>query len=116
MDSQEVAEPATAQVSAIGRKAGRGLRWTLFGTLATKIGSFVMSLILARLLVPEDFGLYAIALTATQFVIHVNDVGIIAATVQWRGRIEDMAATPTTPPIAFHAARDVLVWVAAPAF
>src|SRR2546430_2082464 len=75
-----------------------------------------VSWILARLLVPEDFGLYAIALTATQFVIHVNDVGIIAATVQWRGRIEDMAATATTLAIAFSAAWYVLFWLVAPAF
>jgi O-antigen/teichoic acid export membrane protein len=116
-DSQEIVDTGAAEhVSTIGRKAGRGLRWTLFGTLATKVGSFAMSLVLARLLVPEDFGLYAIALTATQFVIHVNDVGIIAATVQWRGRIEDMAATATTLAIVFSAAWYVLFWLAAPAF
>ena len=103
-------------VTTIGRKAGRGLRWTLFGTLATKAGSFVMSLVLARLLVPEDFGLYAIALTATSFVIHVNDVGIIAATVQWRGKLEDMAATASTLAIVFSAGWYAIFWVAAPAF
>lgn len=99
---------------AIGRKAGRGLRWTLFGTLATKAGSFVMSLVLARLLVPHDFGLYAIALAATQFVMHVNDLGIIAATVQWRGRLEDMAPTASTLAIGFSAAWYALFWFAAP--
>jgi O-antigen/teichoic acid export membrane protein len=103
-------------VSTIGRKAGRGLRWTLFGTLVTKVGSFAMSLVLARLLVPEDFGLYAIALTATQFVIHVNDVGIIAATVQWRGKLEDMAATASTLAILFSAGWYAIFWFAAPAF
>ncbi len=108
--------PGTGTVTTIGRKAGRGLRWTLFGTLLTKAGSFVMSLVLARLLVPEDFGLYAIALTATQFVIHVNDVGIIAATVQWRGRLEDMAATASTLAVVFSAGWYAVFWFAAPAF
>jgi PST family polysaccharide transporter len=108
-------EPAS-KVSVIGRKAGRGLRWTLFGTVVTKLGSFVMSLVLARLLVPEDFGLYAIALTAMQFVIHVNDVGIIAATVQWRGKLEDMAATASTLALLFSAGWYAVFWFAAPAF
>lgn len=104
------------QADAIGRKAGRGLRWSLFGTLVNKLGSFAMSLVLARLLVPEDFGLYAIALAATQFVMHVNDVGIIAATVQWRGKLEDMAPTAATMALLFSAAWYALFWVAAPSF
>lgn len=109
-------ETAEAQVSTIGQQAGRGLRWALFGTLATKAGSFVMSLVLARLLVPEDFGLYAIALAATQFVMHVNDVGIIAATVQWRGKLADMAPTASTLAVLFSAGWYAIFWVAAPAF
>ena len=56
-------EPA-AQVSEIGRKAGRGLRWALSVTVLVKFGSFGLGLILVRLIVPQDFGLYAVALAA----------------------------------------------------
>lgn len=101
---------------AIGHKAGRGLRWSLLGTLATKVGSFAMSLVMARLLVPEDFGLYAIALAATAFVMHVNDVGIIAATVQWRGKLEDMAATASTLALVFSVGWYAIFWMGAPYF
>ncbi|GLW08800.1 hypothetical protein Misp01_39300 [Microtetraspora sp. NBRC 13810] len=103
-------------VATIGRKAGRGLRWSLVGTLVTKAGSFVMGLVLARLLAPEDFGLYAIALAATAFVMHVNDVGIIAATVQWRGRLEEMAPTATVMAVGFSVAVYGIFWFAAPGF
>jgi PST family polysaccharide transporter len=82
-----------SHAATVGRQAGRGLRWALAGTVVGKLGSFVMSLVLARLLVPEDFGLFAIALAATQFAMHVNDMGVIAATVQWRGRVEDIIPT-----------------------
>src|SRR4051794_32803989 len=84
-------DKSAAEVSAIGRRAGHGLSWALGGTLLAKAGGFVVSLVMVRLLAPEDFGLYAVALAATAFVIHVNDMGIIAATVQWRGKVEDMA-------------------------
>jgi PST family polysaccharide transporter len=80
------------------------------------LGSFAVSLVLARLLVPQDFGIYAIALAATQFAMHVNDMGIIAATVQWRGRVEDMVPTGTTMALLFSAGWYVLFWFAAPAF
>ena len=107
---------ASDHVSSIGRKAGRGLRWALFGTVVAKLGSFVMSLVLARLLAPGDFGLYAVALSATMFAMHVNDMGIIAAVVQWRGRIEDMVATAASMALLFSVGWYALFWFAAPAF
>jgi O-antigen/teichoic acid export membrane protein len=103
-------------VGSIGRQAGRGLRWSVVGNMVTKVASFAMGLVLARLLAPSDFGIYAIALAATQFVMHVNDAGIIAATVQWRGKLEDMAPTATTLAIVFSVGVYGLFWVLAPAF
>ncbi|MDT5032646.1 MAG: hypothetical protein QOC94_2817 [Actinoplanes sp.] len=100
----------------IGRQAGRGLRWSLLGTLAAKVGSFAMGLVLARLLAPEDFGTFAIALAATAILMRINDVGLIAATVQWRGRLEDMAPTATTMAAIFGALVYGLFWFAAPTF
>ena len=99
-----------------GKRAGRGFGWALTGNLVYKLGSFAVSLVLVRLLAPHDFGLYAIALAANAFVIHVNDMGMIAATVQWRGEVADMAATATTMAIAFSVSWYALFYVAAPAF
>jgi O-antigen/teichoic acid export membrane protein len=107
-------EQSAAQVSAMGLKAGRGLRWALSGTVLIKLGSFAMGLVLVRLIAPHDFGLYAVALAASAFLIHVNDMGIIAATVQWRGRVEDMVPTGATLALAFSFAWYALFWVAAP--
>ncbi len=111
-DSPET-EPAT---SSIGRAAGKGLRWSLIGATSTRLGGLALGMVLARLLTPEDFGVYAIALSAMYFVMHVNDVGLIAATVQWRGRLEQMAPTATTLALAFSVVIYSLFWVLAPAF
>jgi O-antigen/teichoic acid export membrane protein len=104
------------ETESIGRKAGRGFRWGLLGNAATKVGSFATALTLARLLVPHDFGVYAVALAATQFVIHINDVGLIPATIQWRGRLEDMQATAATIAAGFSAVVYAAFWFAAPSF
>src|SRR5690606_10215706 len=101
-------------VGEVGRKAGRGLRWTLVGNVVMKAGSFAMSLVLARLLTNDDFGVFAIALAASQFVIYVNDAGVIAATVQWRGRLEEIAPTATVVAIASSLTLYGLLWVIAP--
>ncbi|MGE5831084.1 MAG: lipopolysaccharide biosynthesis protein [Micromonosporaceae bacterium] len=105
---------AGTDAETIGQQAGRGLRWSLLGNVITKIGSFGMGLVLARLLTPDDFGTYAVALAATQFVMHVNDVGLIAATVQWRGRLSEMAATATTLAVGCSILIYVGFWFAAP--
>jgi PST family polysaccharide transporter len=107
---------ADVVTESIGRQAGRGLRWSLIGTLASKVGSFAMSLVLARLLAPADFGVYAIALAATGVLMHINDVGLIAATVQWRGKLEDMAPTAATMAAGFGLVIYAIFWLASPAF
>ena len=106
----------TAVTESIGRQAGRGLRWSLIGTLLTKVGSFLMGLVLARLLAPADFGVYAIAIAATAVLMHINDVGLIAATVQWRGRLEEMAPTAATLALVFAALIYGAFFVGAPYF
>jgi O-antigen/teichoic acid export membrane protein len=110
--------PETDEVEdrhSIERKAGRGLRWSLFGNVLTKIASFAMGLALARLLVPADFGVYAVAFAALQFVMHVNDVGLIAATVQWRGKLAEMTPTATLLAAVFSVVIYIGFWFAAPA-
>ncbi|WP_188188528.1 oligosaccharide flippase family protein [Nonomuraea sp. SYSU D8015] len=103
-------------VESIGRKAGRGLRWSLLGNTVTKAASFVMSLVLARLLAPEDFGIYAVALAATQFVMVVKDAGVMAAVIQWRGRLEEISPTATVLAFGFATGLYAVFWVGAPYF
>ncbi|NRQ32522.1 oligosaccharide flippase family protein [Nonomuraea sp. NN258] len=104
------------KVESIGRKAGRGLRWSLLGNTVTKAASFVMSLVLARLLGAEDFGVYAVALAATQFVMVVKDAGVMAAVIQWRGRLEEISATATVLAFGFATGLYAIFWVGAPYF
>ena len=105
-----------ADTESIGRKAGRGLGWGLLGNGITKVGSFATSLALTRLLVPHDFGVYAVALAAMQFVIHINDLGLIPATIQWRGKLEDMAPTAATIAGGFSFVLYAGFWFTAPSF
>lgn len=110
------ADSSSEHVAQIGRKAGRGLTWSLLGTLGTKAGSFAIGLVLARLLTPEDFGVYAVALAASAFAMYVNDVGMIAACVQWRGKLEEMAPTATVIAVVSSLGAYGAIWVIAPSF
>ncbi|MCW2941162.1 MAG: putative polysaccharide biosynthesis protein [Actinomycetia bacterium] len=103
-----------AQIGKIGRKAARGLRWSILGNIVTRAGSFIMSLVLARLLIPHDYGTFGIALAASQFLIHINDVGILSATVQWRGKLEEMAPTGTIMAFLFSLVVYAAFWTISP--
>jgi PST family polysaccharide transporter len=110
------AADADADLRSIGRQAGRGFGWALLGNAAGKIGSFTTSLVMARLLFPEDFGVFAVAVAAAALAIHINDLGLIPAIVQWRGKLEDAAPTAATIAFGFSIVIYGVFWFIAPWF
>jgi PST family polysaccharide transporter len=57
-------------------KALRGVPWTMLAYGANKLITVGTTVILARLLVPADFGLFALALLATNGLSMFNDLGL----------------------------------------
>ena len=106
----------SVDTSSIGRKAATGIGWGLLGNVGVKIISFITALTMARLLAPDDFGAYAVALAATQLVIHINDLGLIPAVIQWRGNTDEVAPTASTIAAVFSGLLYAGFWFAAPPF
>jgi lipopolysaccharide exporter len=71
------------------RRAGDALIWKAIQLAGTKGLFFVRTLILAALLAPADFGLFAIAVSAVGFLITITELGMIPALVQ-RPEVEDI--------------------------
>jgi PST family polysaccharide transporter len=66
----------------LGNLIYSGTRWTAFNKISSQIIRFVVSIVLARLLAPQDFGLMAMALVVTGFIEIFKDMGTVAAIVQ----------------------------------
>ncbi len=64
------------------RRVVRALGASSVSNLLAKIVSLTSTLVLARLLMPEDFGLMAMATTVTGFIAFFNEIGIGSAIVQ----------------------------------
>ena len=94
----------------------RGLKWAFAGAFAVRFGTFLTGLILARILSPRDFGVYAVAFVALLVTASVNDIGIEATLVRWPHDLDEVAPTATTIVMAFSTALFVAFWFAAPAF
>lgn len=64
------------------RAAGTAMLWQAFQMGGVKALYMVRLLVLAILLTPADFGLIAIALAATGFLLNLTNFGLIPAVVQ----------------------------------
>jgi teichuronic acid exporter len=64
------------------------LRWTVGGRLAAQAVSWLSTLIVIRLLHPEDYGLMAMAMSVAALAMILNDVGLTSAIVQ-KSALED---------------------------
>ena len=75
------------------REVGFGLFWMAIATLASKALSLMRKLILARLLVPEDFGLVAYASLAIGVLELFKEMGFSSALIYRKDDVEEAANT-----------------------
>lgn len=66
----------------LGEKITSAFRWEAGAKLAGQIISWVMTIIVIRLLSPEDYGLMAMAVIFIEFLMLVNELGLSAVLVQ----------------------------------
>ncbi len=62
----------------------RGAAWMIGGRVVVRALGLINTLILARLLVPEDFGLVAIGVTVMQLLQNITDIGVSRTVVKFR--------------------------------
>ena len=68
----------------IERQALSGLKWTAFAKLSSQVVSWASTLLVMRLLVPDDYGLMAMVTVVLSVLSNVAELGIGASVVQQR--------------------------------
>jgi O-antigen/teichoic acid export membrane protein len=76
--------------------AGRALRVSFGAGIAGRLLSFGSGIVLARILAPEDFGTFALALVVVSLLGAVNELGTIPAVVRWTGDQRQALSTGMT--------------------
>jgi PST family polysaccharide transporter len=92
---------ATEESAGLGHKVRRGLAFSLLNSALVRAGTLLFGIVLARLLTPEDFGVFAVALVALNALLSVNELGVSLALVRWLGDPHRIAPTVTTISIGF---------------
>lgn len=106
--------PATPE--SLRGKVVSGLRWSFLNHLVVRLVSVVTGIVLARLLAPEDFGQFAVAMLVWNVLVGLNDLGLLLAVVRWKGDLRAAAGTAFTLATACSTALYVICFLGAPAF
>jgi PST family polysaccharide transporter len=100
----------------LGLRMRSGLRWSLVSTVLGRLVNPLTGIVLARILTPEDFGIFAVALIALNGLTSINELGVTYAVVRWPGNLASAARTATTIAIAGSVLVFGACFVAAPLF
>lgn len=93
-------------------KVGRGFAWSAAGVAAMRMGSLVVGIVLANLLSPHAFGIYAVGLMVQAILMNFAELGLAADLVR-HGDIERRGPTVTTIALGVSVGLTVLIWFGA---
>ncbi len=77
----------------------RGAAWTTLDVAFGRLGQFAQGVVIARILAPNDFGVFAVALVVHTIVINMSDLGVAAALIRDDDE-QSQRAAPTVVTIA----------------
>ena len=81
------------ELQEVKNKGIAGVLWGVLGKLSTHIITFIVTVILARLLAPSDFGLVAMAMIFVYFTQTFMDFGLTSAVIQKKDPTETQINT-----------------------
>ena len=106
----------TGEKPSLGASAGRALGWSFASTVLAKLSTIGIGIALARILGPQSFGTFAVALVALMAVLSFNELGVSLAIVRWPGDPREIAPTVVTLAVGSSAVIYAGCWFAAPWF
>ena len=89
----------TPSHSALPAMMRRGAAWTTLDVAFGRLGQFAQGVVIARILAPKDFGVFAVALVVHAIVINMSDMGVAAALIRDEAA-QSEAEAPTVVTIA----------------
>jgi lipopolysaccharide exporter len=82
----------------LGRKVGRGAVWSGASTVLLRIGNIAIMAVVARLVSPAEFGIFALAITIHAFVVTLAELGVASAVA--RSDVDAGRIAPTVAAIS----------------
>lgn len=109
-------QPQAGGDEQLGRLVAHGFRWSLVSNLSARVGTLFMGIVLARLLAPEEYGVYTVAFVALIILTNTNDLGIETALIRYPGDVDEIGPTAVTVIAASSVLQFLIAFAAAPYF
>ncbi|WP_347344575.1 lipopolysaccharide biosynthesis protein [Microbacterium sp.] len=98
----------------VTRRASRAFGWSFGNTIAARLGTLAIGVVLARVLGPEEFGVFAIATVTLLAILSFNELGVSLAVIRWRDAPATIAPTINTITVASSALLTAAMFFGAP--
>ncbi|MBB5800607.1 PST family polysaccharide transporter [Saccharothrix ecbatanensis] len=98
------------------RRVTSAIRWSAVNSLVQRLSQVGVGILLARLIAPEQFGVFAVALVVLNIVMSVSEMGVSVALVRTEKPVSELAPTVTTLSIASGCVLAALCILGAPWF
>jgi PST family polysaccharide transporter len=93
----------------------RGLGLSVLNTGVSRLGTLLAGIVVARLLAPEDYGVFAVALVVLNALLSINELGVSLAIVRWPTDPRRIVPTVLTMALAGSLGLYMVILVTAPA-
>lgn len=80
-------------VGGLARTAAGAFGWSFLNTALSRFGTLLVGVALARLLGPDEFGTFAVALVTLLAVLSFNELGVSLAIVRWEREPDTIVGT-----------------------
>jgi len=77
----------------LARTAAGAFGWSFLNTATSRLGTLLVGVVLARVLGPDEFGTFAVAMVALVAVLSFNELGVSLAVVRWERNPETILGT-----------------------
>ncbi len=102
------------EVEVLETTARRALWWSVANNVVGRVGTTLIGIVLARILSPEDYGVYAVALVVLNILLSMNELGVSMAIVRRRGDVSEIAPTVGTLSLATSLLMWLIIFATAP--
>ena len=103
--------PVPVTGSKVMRKAAV---WSGLNSFLLRLGQFAVGIVIARLVAPDQFGVFAVALTVQTVIVNVSELGVSAALVRAKEHVDETARVVATISIASAALLTAAMYLTAP--
>lgn len=113
-EPRDGAENAAPEQRSLGSMASRGALWAMLANVTMRFSSIAVTAVLARIMSPEDFGVFAIAIAVYLVVASLAELGMASAIARSATEPDDIAPTVTSISILVSGAIAALMAISAP--